>query len=190
MSTILVGGMLWAAMACQAGQRYDLCRTMVAVTQVESSGCKNLIGDDGKSLGCDQISLPAARAVGYHVTRRQLLRNTPLNMRIGAAYMARCIARMGTWERGVVAYNMGEKIAVRLSWSQIERSPYLRKIKAAMPPPMPPQTTLELTAWQVEAPPYKIAQRGLSGGAGGLLTLKLPPIGLHSQKQQEQQEPD
>ena len=169
MSGILVSGALWMSMACSAGEKYGLCRTMVAVTKVESSGCKYLVGDHGRSLGCDQVSIKAARAVGYHVTRKQLLRDAPLNMRIAAAYMARCIVRMGTWERGLVAYNTGENTAIKLSWRQIERFYYVRRIKEALPPPLPPKISTELVSWQVEAGPYPTAQWGLDGGGVGLL---------------------
>jgi Transglycosylase SLT domain len=181
MSGILIGGTLWAVMACRAGMPYNLCRTMVAVTAVESSGCKNLIGDDGASLGCDQVSIKAAKALGVKVTRLQLLNNAPLNMEIAAAYMARCIVRMGTWERGLVCYNAGEKIAIKLSWREIQRFPYVRKVKKELPAPISPVVSLELVEKRLVARPYRTIQSNLGAGTLGHVPLKPYQVRWHSQ---------
>lgn len=177
----VTAGALWAVMACRAGQPYDLCRTMIAITQVESDGCKNLVGDHGKSLGCAQVSMPAAKAVGVSVTRHQLLENAPLNLVIGAAYLARCIVLMGTWERGLVCYNAGEKTAIRLTWWQVEHFPYVEKVRRCLPAKAP-RETFELVSWPAWIHPYQITPEGLIADTGVPGDLKRPPSMWRNQK--------
>ena len=123
----------WAVLACQAGQPYAQCRTMVAVVSVESSGCRDLVGDDGKSFGCSQVSVAAARQVGYKGRISVLAQNRWINMQTGAAYLSYCMGVMGDWRSGIACYNMGPVIAKTLTPEKIRCYPYVLKVLARLP---------------------------------------------------------
>jgi hypothetical protein len=118
--------------ACREGTPYQLCYTAQAVMIEESSVCRFLYGDDGKSLGCMQISLAATRRIfpGYPKRQWRLLAvEDGLNISVGVNYLNWCIHQMGSWSRGVVCYNVGPEQAARMTPWQINHFPYLIAIQ-------------------------------------------------------------
>lgn len=134
MTGLLVAAALhWAVLACQAGKPYGECRTMVAIVSVESSGCRDLVGDDGKSFGCSQVSVAAARQVGYKGRISVLAQNPRINIQVGAAYLSYCMEQMGEWRSAVACYNMGPVIAKTLTPEKIRCYPYVLKVLSRLP---------------------------------------------------------
>ncbi len=138
----------WAVLACQAGQPYAQCRTMVAVVSVESSGCRDLVGDDGKSFGCSQVSVKAAREVGYKGRISVLAQNRKVNMDVGAARLNWCMNQMGSYRQGILCYNAGADGAQYtqrgkrrpLTPVEINCDPYVLKILSRLPAESSPTT--------------------------------------------------
>jgi hypothetical protein len=134
MTGLLVAAALhWAVLACQAGKPNGDCRTMVAIVSVESSGCRDLVGDDGKSFGCSQVSVAAAREVGYKGRISVLAQNPRINVEVGAAYLSYCMNVMEDWRSGVACYNMGPVNAKTLTPEKIRCYPYVLKVLARLP---------------------------------------------------------
>lgn len=134
MTGLLVAAALhWAVLACQAGKPYGECRTMVAIVSVESSGCRDLVGDDGKSFGCSQVSVAAARQVGYKGRISVLAQNPRINIQVGAAYLSYCMEQMGEWRSALVCYNAGVNTAKTLSQHNIRCYPYVLKVLSRLP---------------------------------------------------------
>lgn len=141
MTGLLVAAALnWAVLACQAGQPYGECRTMVAIVSVESSGCRDLVGDDGKSFGCSQVSVAAARQVGYKGRISVLAQNPRINVQVGAAYLSYCMEQMGEWRAAVACYNMGPVIAKTITPDKIRCYPYVLRVLARLPDEIAPTT--------------------------------------------------
>jgi hypothetical protein len=117
--------------ACTEATKYNLCYTTQAIMIEESSVCRFRYGDDGKSLGCMQISLGATRRVFPTFPKtawRSLATEDALNISVGVSYLNWCIEQMGSWSRGVVCYNAGPSFARDLTPWQVQHFPYLRAI--------------------------------------------------------------
>ncbi len=114
--------------ACKEANKYNLCYTAQAIMIEESSVCKYIWGDDGKSLGCMQISLAATRRVFPSYPReawKALATEDALNISVGISYLNWCVNQMGSWARGVVCYNTGPTFARSLTPWQVWHFPYL-----------------------------------------------------------------
>lgn len=123
----------WRALdqARAAGRVVGLPETMQALVLQESSLCRpdELVGDDGESFGCAQVSLAAAQVVRPGFTNlHELTYNHTLNMSIGADYLQLCMQIFRSWRRGLVCYNAGFTTAGELSDEAISRFPYVIKI--------------------------------------------------------------
>lgn len=117
--------------ACQEATPYRLCYTAQAIMMEESSVCRNMIGDDGSSLGCMQVSLGAVRRLFPGYPRRawkKLVGEDALNISVGVSYLHWCIQRMKSWARGVVCYNAGPSFARNLTPWQVNHFPYLQAV--------------------------------------------------------------
>jgi hypothetical protein len=114
--------------ACKEAQKYDLCYTAQAILIEESSVCRYRYGDDGKSLGCMQISLAATRRIFPTFPRsawQRLATEDAFNISIGVSYLHWCMVQMGSWARGVICYNAGPTFARKLSTQKVYEFPYL-----------------------------------------------------------------
>jgi hypothetical protein len=89
---------------------------MVALVQVESSGCKANTGDDKTSFGCGAVTLLAADTVGFHPSAKTLRTNPRVNLKISAAYLNWCIQKTGDYDRGLFCYNHGVAWAQSVPW--------------------------------------------------------------------------
>lgn len=120
-------------MAYNYGSAYELGRTFQAVVLVESSGCVNELGDDGRSVGPAQIQVYTAQLTcGCAVSKRILLQNKARNLSIGARFLAACFARF--WPdkpRAILCYNVGIPAASKATASQILKSRYVARVLRA-----------------------------------------------------------
>lgn len=120
------------AEAWHAGYHVGLPLAFTAIVYVESSGCKNVHGDNGLAFGCSQIHEAAAyAATGIHIP--QWILSDPdlraLNMAVGAKYLQLCIDRFG-WPAGAACYNQG--LHTQLSQRALSHLAYTRRVLAAM----------------------------------------------------------
>ncbi len=118
--------------ACKIATKDQLCYTAQAIIIVESSDCRFRYGDDGKSLGCMQVSLGATRRVFPHFPAsewRLLATDDGLNISLGTRYLSLCMQQMGSWERGLVCYNAGPSFAEHLSPWEVSHFPYVLAVQ-------------------------------------------------------------
>lgn len=118
--------------AWHAGYHVGLPLAFTAIVYVESSGCKNVHGDNGLAFGCSQVHEAAAyAATGVHIPAWVL--SDPdlraLNMAVGAKYLQMCIDRFG-WPAGAACYNHG--LHTRLSRHALSHLRYTKRVLAAM----------------------------------------------------------
>lgn len=118
--------------AWHAGYHVGLPLAFTAIVYVESSGCKNVHGDNGLAFGCSQVHEAAAyAATGVHIPPWIL--SDPdlraLNMAVGAKYLQLCIDRFG-WPAGAACYNQG--LHTRLSHHALVHLRYTKRVLAAM----------------------------------------------------------
>ena len=114
--------------ACNAGAKHGLCEQTMAVVMAESSGCVEMVGDDGTSFGCGQLQVWTAREIKPGVTAKQLTRNRALNLSLTAANLARCRDRFRGEGRMFVCYNR-PKDALTMTDAQLARHPYWLRIR-------------------------------------------------------------
>jgi hypothetical protein len=118
--------------AYMEGSLYGLGRYFQAVVLVESSACAQKLGDDGRSLGCSQLSVSTAQTIcNCSVSRRLLLDDDRTNLRIGAKFLASCFQRFyPDKQRSTICYNLGPFKAATLTDYQVKHSRYVAKVKA------------------------------------------------------------
>ena len=120
------------AAAWHAGYHVGLPLAFTAIVYVESSGCKNVHGDNGLAFGCSQVHEAAAyAATGFHIPAWVL--SDPdlraLNMAVGARYLQMCIDSYH-WPAGIGCYKQG--LHTKLSRRALSHLSYTRRVLAAM----------------------------------------------------------
>lgn len=122
----------WLTVAYNEGSKYGLPKYTQAIILVESSACIHRRGDDNTSLGCGQLKLSTARKVcGCKVTASTLEYSNRINLRLAARFVSQCFVRF--WpdiDRATLCYNIGIPAASKASANQVQRSRYVRKVKA------------------------------------------------------------
>lgn len=120
---ILVVLTLWMPSQGAFGAENGIVIDMGKIAYIESSGCKNLVGDNGKALGCYQLHSGVVaeynqykRASYRHkdVMRKDIgfkIANWYINKRIPA--MLRHYGKPDTLENRLTAYNMGIKAVIK-----------------------------------------------------------------------------
>lgn len=115
------------------GEPYGLGRTFKSVVLVESSGCVNESGDDGRSIGPAQIQMgTASKVCGCIPDAARLQTDKEYNLRLGAQFLASCFNKF--WpdkRRATLCYNVGPFVAAKASSSQVKNSRYVRKVLEA-----------------------------------------------------------
>ena len=126
--------------AISAKEVYNIARTytiypstIVAMAKVESSLGKQILGDNGKSLGILQVQVSTLKflatkdrklawVLNYKekILETMLLTNEPFNIYVGSSYLNYLVERYG-YRHGVMRYNGGHT-----NWT------YYNKVKKAM----------------------------------------------------------
>lgn len=113
LAVILATMPLHGAFGAETGQPVDMGK----IAHIESSGCKNLVGDNGKALGCYQLHKGVVAE--YNQYKRALYRHDDamrpdIGLKIANWYMNTRIPAMlkhygkpDTLENRLTAYNMG-----------------------------------------------------------------------------------
>lgn len=120
-------------MAYNYGSAYELGRTFQAVVLVESSGCVNELGDDGRSLGPAQIQVyTAGKVCGCTPDEKRLREDQRYNLRLGGRFLAECFNRF--WpdkRRSLYCYNVGIPAASKANASEVLKSRYVARVLRA-----------------------------------------------------------
>ena len=126
--------------AISAKEVYDIARTytiypstIVAMAKVESSLDKQILGDNGRSLGILQVQVSTLKflatknkklawVLNYKekILETMLLTNEPFNIYVGSSYLNYLVKRYG-YRHGVMRYNGGHT-----NWT------YYNKVKGEM----------------------------------------------------------
>lgn len=116
--------------AYNEGQKYGIPIYTQAIILTESSACLYKRGDDGKSWGCGQLQIATAQMVcKCRFNSRILEKENGTNIRLTAAYLARCFAAFPrNYQRAVLAYNKGIPAAANASDSQVKHSKYVARV--------------------------------------------------------------
>lgn len=121
-------------MAYNYGEIYGLGKTFRAVVLVESSGCVNELGDDGRSVGPAQIQVyTAQQTCGCGVTAKALGTDDNYNLQLGAKFLSRCFNQF--WpdrKRALYCYSAGIPQASKATASQVNNSKYVRKVERSL----------------------------------------------------------
>jgi len=103
---------------------------VMAVIWRESGGDPNAVGDDGKSFGLMQVTLDAAKDVGFWPITAEILLIPQDNIETGAAYLAHLRRTYDlTWEQTVAAYNWGIGNVSKAKARGVGLSRYPRKVQ-------------------------------------------------------------
>lgn len=122
------------------GKEYGLS-LLPAMILTESSACIDKLGDDGRSFGCMQVGLPAAKDVfkfckntkvcslsfdkSDNELKLALLTDDGFNIRVGAMYFKMQLYTTRDVNRALIAYNSGLKNALKANsptrWKYVKR---------------------------------------------------------------------
>lgn len=143
-------------LARQVGDLYGFPETLQGIILQESSACLDRLGDDGKSLGCGNVTVPAAKDVlsycklpknakacavfVYYYTSdtslaTDLTINDDFNIIIAALYFKMHYDYFKSkgfslpWTRAIVAYNTGRNRVKNMSETELYNNSYRAKIK-------------------------------------------------------------
>ena len=110
--------------------RNDLINPNVfaAMASVESNFNPRAIGDDNKSFGIMQISIPAARHMGFKGPAKALM-NPEINIRISVKYLTYLFIETSSLYVALDAYNRGLGNVRKFPYNGLyENHPYVGKI--------------------------------------------------------------
>lgn len=114
---------IWLVMGLYAPFAYGQSVDMDKIAMIESSGCRELVGDNGKALGCYQLHEGVVKEYNLkHKTafKHKDVMSKVIGLRVADWYMNRRIPAMlkhygivDTIETRISAYNMGIKAVIK-----------------------------------------------------------------------------
>lgn len=119
-------------MARDIGLAIGAPKVFQAIVLQESSAGDFLVNLKGPSYGAAGTLLSTANQMngpGSELTPADLMQDTALDLKLGAAFLALCHARFGAWPRTIICYNKGPSVAAAMTQADIEADDYLPLIK-------------------------------------------------------------